>query len=130
MIQWTVPKATLAGIGVFVFGQVLYVGFSHQELLRLVLLGTPGFAAFVAAYLAPRWKIVVGMSMAIYGAVLGELMARVYEYFGGHVDQIGGLLATLVILLVYYLALSLMGSVGGYFLSRKGKGLHSVTDPK
>jgi hypothetical protein len=67
MTRWTVPKASLAGIGVFVVGQVLYVIFSYHELLRLVLLGAPGFAAFVAAYLAPRRKMAVGMSMAIRG---------------------------------------------------------------
>lgn len=119
MIRWTAPKATLSGIGVFVLGQVLYLAFSHHELLRIVLLGTPGFAAFVAAYLAPRWKMVVGMSMAIYGAVLGELMARGYEYFGGHADHIGGLVATLLILLAYYGAFSVVGSVTGVFLSRR-----------
>ena len=37
--------------------------------------------------------------MIRYGAVLGELMARVYEYFGGHVDHIGGLTATLLFFL-------------------------------
>ena len=121
---------TLAGIGVFVLGQMAYFEFSHHELLRLLLLGTPGFAAFVAAYLAPRWKIVVGMSMAIYGAVLGESMARSYEYFGGHVDRIGGLLATLAILLAYNGTLSIVGSAAGAFLSRKRKELHSVADEK
>jgi len=121
MMRWTVPKATLAGIGVFILGQVLYVGFSDHELLRLVLLGTPTFAAFIAAYLAPRWKIVVGMSMAIYGAALGELIARGYEHFGGHVDHIGGLLATLAILLVYHSAFSLVGTVAGAFMSRKSQ---------
>lgn len=119
MIRWTVPKATLAGVGVFVLGQVLYLAFSHYDLLRIVLLGTPGFAAFVAAYLAPRWKVAVGMSMAIYGAVLGELMARGYEQFGGHVDHIGGLVATLLILLAYYGAFCVVGSVAGAFLSRR-----------
>lgn len=66
--------------------------------------------------------------MAIYGTALGELMARVYEHFGGHVDQIGGLLATLVILLAYHSVFSMVGSVGGYLLSRKSKEQHSVTD--
>lgn len=122
MIRWSVPKASLAGIAVFVLGDALYLAFSHYELLRLVLLGTPGFAAFVAAYWTPRWKIAVGMSMAIYGAVLGELMARVYEYSGGHVDHIGGLAATLLILLAYYGAISIVGSMAGAFLSKRQPG--------
>jgi hypothetical protein len=119
MIRWTMTKATVAGIGVFVIGQILYLSFSRFELLRIVLLGTPGFAAFVAAYLAPRWKIVIGMSMAIYGALISELMTRGYEHFGGHVDHIGGLVATLLILLVYDAAFSVVGSVAGDFLSRR-----------
>jgi hypothetical protein len=121
MMHWTAPKAALAGVSVFVLGQVMYYGFSHHELLRLVLLGTPGFAAFVAAYFAPRRKIAIGMSMALYGAVVGQLMTSGYEYLGGYVDHIGGVLETFVILLSYYLVLSLIGSVTGYFLSRKIK---------
>jgi hypothetical protein len=119
MIRWSVPKASLAGITVFVLGDALYLAFSHYELLRLVLLCTPGFAAFAAAYWAPRWKMMVGMSMAIYGTAIGELMARVFEYFGGHVDRVGGLAATLLILLVYYGVLGLLGSMAGAFLSKK-----------
>jgi hypothetical protein len=122
MIRSTIPRASLAGIGVFVLGQVLYVIYSHHELLRLVLLGTPGFSAFVAAFLAPRRKMLVGLSMAVYGAVLGELMARVYEYFGGHVDHIGGVVATFVILLVYHGALAVVGSVAGILISRRLSG--------
>lgn len=118
MIRWTILKATLAGIGVFVLGQVLYFGFSHYELLRTILLGTSAFSAFVAAYFSPRLKIAVGMSMSIYSAVLGELMPNIYEHFGGHVDQIGGLVVTFVILLAYHLPLSIVGGVAGYFLSR------------
>lgn len=119
MISWSVPKASLVGIAVFVLGNGLYLAFSHYELLRLVLLGTPGFAAFAAAYWAPRWKMAVGISMAVYGAALGELMARVYEYLGGHVDHIGGLAATLLILLAYYGAISIVGSLAGTFLSKR-----------
>lgn|SRR5574340_304187 len=119
MIRWSVPKASLAGIAVFVLGDALYLAFSHYELLRLVLLGTPGFAAFAAAYWAPRWKMAAGMSMAAYGAALGELMARVYEYSGGHVDHIGGLAATLLILLAYYGVASVVGSLAGAFLSNR-----------
>ena len=132
MMRWTIPKAMLAGISVLVLAQVLYIGvlvkISHHELLRLMLLIAPGIASFAAAYLAPRRKLLVGLSMAMYGAAIGVLSALGYESFGLHVDRVGGLWTTFVILLVYYLALSLMGSVGGYFLSRKGKGLHSVTD--
>jgi hypothetical protein len=113
----------LAGISVLILAQVLYVGvllkISHHELLRLILLVVPGLAAFAAAYLAPRRKLLVGLSMAIYGAVIGVLSALGYESLGLHVDRIGGAWTTFTILLVYYLVLSFVGSMGGYFLSRK-----------
>ena len=54
--------------------------------------------------------------------MLGELMARVYQHFGGYVDQIGGVLATFIILITYNAALSIVGSMGGVFLSRKFTG--------
>lgn len=120
MTRWTATKATVAGVCVFVLGQILYVWLAQYELLRLVLLGTPGFAAFVAAYFSPRWKMAVGMSMAIYSAVLGELMAVGYAHFGGHVDQIGGVSATIAILLAYHSAFSFVGCVAGIALSNVG----------
>ena len=125
MMRCTIPKAMLAGVSVLILAQVLYIGvlikINHHELLRLLLLIAPSISAFVAAYLAPRRKVVVGLSMALYGAALGVLSSVGYESFGLHVDRLGGLWATFVILIVYYLVLSLMGSAGGYFLSRKSK---------
>lgn len=123
MIRWTIPKAILAGISVLVLAQVLYIGvlakINHYELLRLLLLSSPGLAAFTAAYLAPHRKVVIGISMAMYGAVIGMLSALGYEYLGLYVDSVGGPLATFLILLAYNGALSIVGSVAGFFLSRK-----------
>ena len=76
-------------------------------------------AVFIAAYLAPRRKLVVGVSMAIFGASISMLSALGYEYFGFHVDHIGGLFATFLILLSYNAAFCVVGSMAGYFLSRK-----------
>ncbi len=39
-----------------------------------------------------------------------------------YVDQIGGVLATFIILITYNAALSIVGSMGGVFLSRKFTG--------
>jgi hypothetical protein len=126
MIRGTVLKAILAGIGVLVLAQVLYVGvllkIAHHEFLRLVLLGAPGFAALVAAYLAPNRKLLIGVSMSFHGAVIGLLSAIGYEQFGLPVDHIGGLLATFLILITYYTAWSIAGSLMGTFLSRKFQG--------
>ena len=126
MMRWTVVQAALAGIGILILGQILYIGvlvkISEHELLRFALLAFPTFAAFVAAYLAPRRKLVVGISMAIFGASVGMLFALGYEYFGLHVDRIGGLLATFSILLAYNSVFCLVGSLAGYFLSRSKSG--------
>jgi hypothetical protein len=123
MIRSTLAKAILAGIGILILGQMLYVGvlvkINQYEVLRFVLLAFPTFAAFIAAYLAPRRKLVVGISMAIFGASISMLSALAYEYFGFHVDHIGGLLATFLILLAYNAAFCVVGSLAGYFLSRK-----------
>lgn len=132
MIRWTVPKATMVGIGLLVLAQLLYVGvllkIEYHEFLRLILLGAPGFAAFAAAYLAPCRKLLVGISMALYGAIVAMLSAYIYEQFGLHVDRIGGLSATFVILLAYYAALSVVGGAVAVFLSRRSsdKGLGSA----
>ena len=112
MTHWTTPRASLAGISVF-------VAFSNHEPLRLILLCTPGFAALISAYLAPHWKIFIGMSMAIYGTIIGELMACIYEYFGGHVDHMGDTVATFIILFTYNTILSIIGSILGIVLSQK-----------
>lgn len=119
MIRWTSPKAFLAGLLVFVLGQALYYCFVHNELLRLILLGTPAFSAFVSTYLAPYRKIAMGMSMAVFGAIISQLMTVGYEYLGGYADHIGSVFETYVILLSYNLVLCLIGTAVGYFLSRK-----------
>ncbi len=123
MIRSTVVKAILAGICILILGQMLYIGvlvkINQHELLRLVLLAFPTFAAFIAAYLAPRSKLIVGISMAIFGASISMLSAFTYEYFGFHVDHIGGILVTFLILLAYNAAFCVVGTLAGYFLSRK-----------
>ncbi len=125
MIRATEQKAVLAGVGVLFLAQVLYVlvlvKVSYHEILRSMLLGAPAMAACMAAYLSPSRKMLIGLSMALCGAVIGLLSAMGYEYFGLHVDRIGGPLATFAILLAYYVALSVAGSVVGIALSRKGE---------
>ena len=123
MMRWSVAKAVLAGISILMLGQILYIGvlvkISQHELLRFTLLAFPALAAFVAAYLAPRHKLVVGISMAIFGASISMLSALGYKYLGFHVDSIGGVLATFSILFVYNAVFCVVGSLAGYFLSRK-----------
>ena len=123
MIRVTVLRAVLAGFGVFVLAQIYMVLYwseiIHLGLLRPMQFGIPVFAASITAYLSPRWKLLTGTSLAFYGAVIGTLSPIVCEYFGVHVDLIGGPLMTFVIHLVYLAPLSVMGSVIGIVLSRK-----------
>jgi len=123
MIRITTSRAVLAGIVVFVLAQVCMLGYwseiSPLGLLHLIQFGIPVFAASITAYLSPRWKLLTGTSLAFYGAVIGVLLPIVYEYFGVHIDRIGGALMTFVIHLAYFIPLSVMGSVVGIILSRK-----------
>ena len=121
--RWALAKALIAGISVLILTQVLYIGvlvkINYYELLRWVLLVSPCLAAFSTAYLAPRQKVIWGISMSVFGVVIGMLSAIGYEYFGLTVDHIGGPVATFVILMAYHAPLSIVGSVAGYFLSKK-----------
>ena len=125
----TVLKATLAGIGVYVLSSILFAGvllkISHHELLRWILYGTPGYAACIAAYLSPKRKLLIGMSMALYGAVMGPLSTPMYEYFGLPVDYIGTPLETFVIYLVYCAIWAVVGSGMGIVLSQA---IHRYSD--
>lgn len=119
MNQWTV--AILAGLGLLFVAQVLYVGVltkvSYHEQLRLILLTAPAVAAFAVAYLAPRRKFLAGLSVAVAGAVIGIVSSHVYRRLGLHVDQIGGMVATFLVLLTYQGVASVVGSAAGVFLS-------------
>jgi len=126
VIRWTLVKALFAGVGVLFLAQALYLGvlikISYHEQLRLILLGSPALAAFAAAYFAPRRKLMAGLLMAICGAAIGTLSSLAYEFLGLHVDRIGGLLATFLILLAYDSVLSFLGGAAGVFFSRSSQG--------
>jgi hypothetical protein len=116
-------KAGMAGIAVLVLAHVLWIGVllgvKFHEALRIALFFFPSFAAFLTTYLAPRQKILMGLSMAVYGAVIGISSAFVYKYFGGQLDDIGGPLATFMILLTFHGVYSVVGTAAGYSLSRR-----------
>ena len=91
----------------------------RYELLRLALLGLPLVASFLVAFLAPRWKFVLAMSLSLFGATIGLISMHIYERFGLHVDSIGGPLETFVILLGYHGFLCTIGGLVGALSSRK-----------
>jgi hypothetical protein len=129
MIRLTIYRALLAGIGVLVLGQVLYIGvlikISYYDFLYWMLLGTPALAACIAAYMSPKWKLLTGISMAFFGAAIGVLSAIFYEYSGFPIDHIGSLSETFIIIFIWYAVLSIAGCVVGILLSsgfvQKGK---------
>ena len=124
MIRWSMLKAGMIGISVLILGHVLYflvlVGVRNHELLRVGLLFFPGIAAFATAYFAPRRKILMGISMAIYGAAIAIVSSSIYEFLGFHIDHIGGLFTTFTIILGYYVVFCAVGGLAGYFLARRG----------
>ena len=109
-------KAFLIGICIYTFGCIIYIvtlGHELIQLIELILLGTPGFSAFAAVYLSPRYKMAMGLLLAVCQTLTGELMAYIYKSFGGHVDNIGDIFTTLLIVFLYNLILCIIGSVLG-----------------
>jgi hypothetical protein len=92
-----------------------------SEVLLLLLYGSPIIAAFLVGYLAPRWKIILGASMALLAAGLGGALNFVYEVLGNSVDfpRFHG---SLIIAGVIFIANSVpctLGSALGYFLAER-----------
>ncbi len=102
----------------------------HPRVLMLLVRISPLVASFVAAYLAPRNKFLLGMSLAIPTAILGLVVTIVYQLFGKAVDFAGfdGGLILLSVSLAYGFILCSLGGVAGYFMAsiiaivRKNKG--------
>jgi len=122
MIQPTATRAVVVGIAVLILANVLWLGVLWEvkfyQLLRMALLISPGIASFLVAYLAPRVKIVLGLSMAAWGAIIGTFATSIYEHFGVPVDNIGGPMAVFVVLLVYQVVICTVGSVVGFLFWR------------
>lgn len=129
MMRWTMLRAWMVGISVLILGHVLYflvlLEVRNYELLRVALLFFPSIAAFVTAYFAPRRKILMGISMAVYGAIVVIVSSFVYESLGFHIDHIGGLFTTFIIILSYYVVFCAVGGLTGYFLAQKKWGSRS-----
>jgi len=122
MMKWTMLKAWLLGAAVLVVAHAMWwgvaAGIDRAEGLRVILFIFPVLAAFLVTYLSPSRKIALGMSMGIFGAVVGMFAMFLYEQLGYHVDQIGGPIATISILLAVHLAYAFAGTVIGYLAVR------------
>lgn len=92
-----------------------------SEILMLLFWGLPAIAAFLTAYLAPDRKIILGISMALWSAILSGILNIVYESLGNAVDFSGvsGMLIVIFYSLVSNGIFCTLGATLGYFLSRK-----------
>ena len=115
-------KAIITGLIVII---LFDAGFELRPLYQFSLalwvcyLGPP-MAAFVVAYLAPRNKRIIGLSMALWGAALSDLLPLFYDLIGLPVDHIGlkGNVIRFFMNLVIYGFLCAIGSALGYLLSQ------------
>ncbi|MGO9380137.1 MAG: hypothetical protein ACLPN1_13315 [Dissulfurispiraceae bacterium] len=106
----------------------------HPPALMLLLRISPFIASFVTAYLLPRKKFILGMSLAIPTAILSLVVTIVYQLLGRAVDFAGfeGGLILFAVSLAYGFILCSVGGVAGYFLAgiittvRKNKGNKKV----
>jgi hypothetical protein len=91
-----------------------------SEVLLLLLYGSPIIAAFLVGYLAPRWKILLGASMALLAAGLGGALNFVYEVLGNTVDfpRIHGSLIIASAIFIVDSAPCTLGAALGYFLAK------------
>ena len=92
----------------------------HPRALMLLLRISPFVASFVAAYLSPRNKFTLGMSLAIPTAILGLVVTIAYQLFGKEVDFAGfqGGFILFAVSLAYGFILCSFGGVAGYLLAR------------
>jgi len=121
----SVLKASAIGVGILLSAHVFW-GFapkseSYPAVWAWLLWLFPLIAAFAVAYLAPHNKILLGISMGLYGALLSGVSNFGYQAFGVPVDFPGfkGALTLFVIALISNAVLCTLGSTAGYFLSRR-----------
>jgi hypothetical protein len=115
-------RAWLAGIVILIAVHILLWGVVAatpvSELLRNLLFAGPPAAALVTTYLSPRNRLLMGMSLAPCGALIGYAAQQVYAALGYHVDRLGvDAISTLQVLLVFNVLYALVGSLLGLLIS-------------
>ena len=93
----------------------------YSEPLVFLLWLAPLVAAFVSAYLAPRKKILLGMSMILPTTILAVTLNFVYQWLGNSVDFPGarGGLILFTTTLVYSGILCVLGTMAGVVFAKK-----------
>ena len=124
----TMFRAWSAGVGILVMGYMAWFAFlqleNFSESLVLLLWLSPLISAFVSSYLGPSKKILLGTSMAVPAAILAVMLNSFDQFLGNAVDFPGiqGGLILFATTLIYAGILSVIGSVLGYFITRKSIG--------
>ncbi len=92
----------------------------YSQDLMLLLRVSPFVASFVAAYLSPRKKCIIGMSLAIPTAILSLMVTIAYQLLGRAVDFAGfeGGVILFGVSLAYGFILCTVGGAAGYFSAR------------
>lgn len=133
MLSRPVLRAWLVGVAVLIVANggwfVSLHAHKFSETLVWLLWVSPLIAAFVSAYLSPRKKILLGVSLAIPAATLIVVLNTIYELLGNAVDFPGvrGGTILFVVTLGYSVVLCALGGGAGYYLTKKSS--NSVTDP-
>jgi phosphoglycerol transferase MdoB-like AlkP superfamily enzyme len=87
-------KALMVGFGVLLAAYALWFitlqNSQYSELKVLILWVSPFVAAIVSAFLAPKRKFMLGISMAFPAAILAVGLNYVYQVQGNPVDLPGG----------------------------------------
>jgi hypothetical protein len=120
-------RAWLAGATLLVaalFTWVLLLGLEvySQPVVKVVWFA-PGIAAFLAAYLGPTHKLLLGVSMAIPSALLVTIANFSFQALGKTVDfpGLGGGLMLFALVLCGSALLAAVGAAVGYILTRNRK---------
>ncbi|GHT93633.1 hypothetical protein FACS1894116_06050 [Betaproteobacteria bacterium] len=94
----------------------------YVSMLMWLLLGAPMVAAFVVAYFAPKWKIILGWSMSFLAAILTGSLSSIHEASGNAVDFPGwrGWYTLVAIVLIINGVLCMLGAFFGYLAAKKG----------
>ncbi|MGH8653097.1 MAG: hypothetical protein ACREYE_13435 [Gammaproteobacteria bacterium] len=120
-----VLRALAFGVGILLLADAMWVmvlmSTTYPTALAWALQSSPAITAFTVAYLAPRKKILLGMSMVIFAASLASAAKLVYGALGLPTDLPGirGARIVFTIALVSGSILCAIGTAAGYFLSRK-----------
>jgi hypothetical protein len=119
-------KALMVGIGLLIAAYALWFITlqieQYSEFNVLILWASPFIAALVSAYLAPRKKLLLGISMVLPTAILGVTLNYIDQAQGNPVDFPGssGALILFTTTLLYSAILCSVGAVIGRALSNRG----------